>query len=346
MKKLLYLSLLLTALIFYFRLCFANTESIVVMGSVIDAVDESPVSHARLFFRIDTLRFHQQLTDDLGFFMMNLPGINKGKILKYFVLHENYLTEKGAYVIQAVNDPLTISLQKDTTGESKHKIRIEGCIKSVDDELPIETASLQLRIGEVMLPDTSTDENGCFSIPLISEDLGKVATYRVLKDGYSPRYGYTTIEKENEFMEIRIQKWLFIVSGYVKDAKKGEPIKSARVILDLKSTEPVVKLTSQWGFFTHTFRHLKIDQPFKLRVEKNGYQAYETQLEPKNDQKIQLDILLDRLSTKLPFYKKRLFWYGSAGVAAIATSIILITAGGETEPKPKDLPMPPIPPDD
>jgi len=341
------ISLILSSVLmtFYAGFCFAETESLVIMGSVIDAVDESPISRARLIFRIDTLRFHQRLTDDFGFFMINLPGINEGKILKYFVLHENYLTEKRAYVIQAVNDPLTIALQKDTSGESKQQLKIEGCIKSIDDELPIESARLKLRIGEVILPDTLTDENGRFSIPLVPDDLGKVVTYQILKDGYSPRYGYTTVERENEFIDIQLQKWLLTVSGYIKDAKNRKPIAAARVFVDADSMEPVVKFTSQWGFFTHTFEQLKMGQPLKMRVEKRGYQSHEAELYPQDEQKIQFNVNLERLSTGPPFYKNRIFWYGSAGVAVITTSIILITRIGGDEPEPKDLPMPPIPPD-
>lgn len=330
---------------FYFRLCFAQTESVVIMGSVIDAKDEAPIPHASLIFQIDTLRFHQQLTDELGFFMINLPRINEAKIFKYNIQHEKYLPEKGAYVIQAVNDPLTIGLQRDPSNELKQMLKIEGCIKSEDDELPVVGADLHFRIGEVILPDTSTDENGCFVIPLTPDDLGKVLTYRILKTGFSPRYGYTSIEKDNEPIEIRMQKWVYTVSGYVKDARKGKPLVAARVTLDLESEKPIVKLTSRWGFFTHTFTKLIAGHKITFRVENYEYHPYEIQLEPKNDQETQLEIKLEPLRTKPPIYKNRIFWFATAGVAAITTSILLIVGGDEKEPEPNDLPYPPIPPD-
>ncbi|MBN1351713.1 hypothetical protein JXJ21_20025 [candidate division KSB1 bacterium] len=322
----------------------AEKDDILLMGSTIDATSDVEIANARIIYQIDTLRFHQRLTDNVGFFMIKLPGAYEGKLFKYYLEHENYLPEKGAYIIQAINDPLTFRMHRDSSSTPRQPMKIEGCVKSADDRLPIIDANLFFRIGEIILPDTTTDENGCFSLPLTPDDLGKVMTYQFLKNGYSPRYGYARIEKETEFLDIRMQKWIFTVSGYVKNSKNGKPVAAARVVFDYDATEPIVKLASKWGYFTHTFTDVRIDGLLKIQIEKEGYFPFDMQLEPKNEQETQLDVKLVPIRSKPPFLRNRIFWFGAAGVAAIAASIYLIMRGDDEQPESADLPFPPIPP--
>ena len=315
------------------------------MGSVIDAGDDFPIPAARLIFQIDTVRYHQRLTDDVGFFLLHLPPTSSGKLLKYFIQHEKHLAEKGAYVIQPVNDPLTIRMKSGAANELKPALKIDGCVKSQEDGPAVVDARVYLRIGEIILPDTLTDENGCFSIPLTPDDLGKVVTYRILKDGFSPRFGYASIAKDIESIDIVMQKWQFTLSGYVKDDGNGKPVQAARVVLDSESEKPIVKLTSRWGFFTHTFTRIQQDHVFKFRIEKDGYQPSVAELEPKNDQKLQLDIKLRRLGGDRPLYKNGWFWLSSVGTAALATTVYIIARSEDEETTPEDLPFPPIPPE-
>jgi len=317
-----------------------SLPKIVITGSVLQMNDQ-PIEFAQVIFQLDSLRFEPLQTDQFGFFIFQCSLTDTGKTLKYFVRQSGYIDEKGSLRIRSVNEPALVRLQVSRT--TSEPIIVSGTVRT-EKKQPLSGVQVQLRIGEIILPGGMTGPDGHFQFSLLGDDLGKVATYRVYQTGFAPRYGYLNIQNQNPPLEIILAPHSLSVTGYVKNQATGAPLDQVTVKLWLNSRDTTVKYTNRWGYFAYTFRHSAREDTLFLLAQKAHFHPVAHKIYPETNDELRVEFNLMPLETA-PLYKNKYFILGSAGVAAVVTSILIYQNTGDSEESLSDLPLPPIPPD-
>jgi hypothetical protein len=317
-------------------------QKIVITGSVLQDRNDQPVEFAQVIFQLDSLRLAPLQTDQFGFFIFQCSDVDTGKNLKYFVRQPGFADEKGSLRIRSVNEPVLVRLP-ETKGPSE-PILVSGAVNSSETKQPLPGVLVQLRIGDIILPAVTTDTDGHFTFMLVSDDLGKVATYRVYQTGFSPRYGYLSIQNQNSPLEINLAPHSLSVAGYVKNRETGAPLDRVQIQLWLNPPDTTLKYTNRWGFFSHTFQHCAREDTVFLFAQKDHFQSAAHKIYPDTNEELRLELKLVPRETD-PIYKNKYFIMGGAGVAALVTSILIYQNVGESDENLSELPLPPIPPE-
>lgn len=314
-------------------------EKVVITGSVLEDRTGKNIQFAEIVFQLDSLRLPKLITDQFGFFIFRCTPNDVGKSLKYSVSAAGYQPTRGSIQILGINEPIIINME--LSPKPMQPIRIDGLVVAAKAKMPLADAQIQVRIGDIILPDTTTDISGKFSIPLIADDLGRVLTYRIKKQGFASRYGYLTVTQDNPILNITLNEISVTISGYVKKQKTAEPIEQAKISLGLKSGQLAMEYTNAWGYFSHFFPSSSFADTLYYRVEKKGFHRLHGKIIPTTNEDITLNLELRPFSAP-PFYKNIYFIVGSAGLATVITTLILFNE----EPEELDnLPLPPIPPE-
>ncbi|MBN2088884.1 carboxypeptidase regulatory-like domain-containing protein [candidate division KSB1 bacterium] len=316
-----------------------NLEKIVITGSIMEDKTDKNIQFAEIVFQIDSLRQPVNKTDQLGFFIFRCTSDDVGKSLKYFVSAPGYQPTRGNILIQAINEPIIIKMELTT--DQVPPVHLAGQVVEAKTQTPVPNAQIQLRIGDIILPDTTTDDSGKFLAPLISDDLGRVITYRIKKQGFASRYGYLTLSQENPVLNITLNEISLTISGYIKKWKTAEPIEQAKVSLALKSGQVAVEYTNSWGYFSHFFPSSSNADTLYYRIEKRDFRRLNGKIIPTTNEDVTLNLELRPISAP-PFYKNKYFIIGSAGLAAVITTLILFN---EEPEEIENLPLPPVPPE-
>lgn len=320
-----------------------STQKIVITGSVLNTITEKPVAEATVVFQLDSIRFAGIKTDAFGFFLFYLNATDVGKNLQFFISHPDYQFQPGESLIQSMNDPIIIRLTPNIDRASTELVELRGRILDPVSQLPIPEVHLRFRIGNVILPDSLSDARGEFAVALLADDVGRVVTYRLQKEGYAPRYGYLPVEPRPLSSDLTLEPLMLTVSGYVKNVRNNKPVEQAKVILALKKGPPVTKTTSGWGFFTHSFASVALEDTLRFKIEKAGFYSTEGTILPRSDEELRLNFKMRPIQTE-PFYKNKYFLIGSAGAVALITSIIIYHEIQDDLSPQEDLPLPPRPP--
>ncbi len=316
-----------------------SLENVVITGSVLEEKTGKNIQFAEIVFQLDSLRLPTLTTDQFGFFIFRCTSNDVGKSLKYFVSAAGHQPTRGSVQIQAINE--TILIIMEPAAELLQPVQIAGLVVETKSQKPIPDAQIQVRIGDIILPDTTTDASGKFSIPLIPDDLGRVITYRIKKQGVASRYGYMTVTPENPVLNITLNEISLSISGNIKKQKTGEPIEQARVSLGLKSGQLAIEYTNTWGYFSHYFPITAPSDTLYYRIEKKGFYRLDGKVIPLTNEDITLNRELSPFSA-IPFYKNKYIIIGSAGLAAVITTLILVN---EEPEELENLPLPPTPPE-
>jgi len=322
----------------------SQLPTIVVTGSVVEQGTERPIEAATVFFQSDSLRFMPQKTDELGFFLFKCPSNELNNSLKYFIYANGFIPHRGAFDLQRVNEPIFVQLKPAPASENGD-IVVMGQILDAASHSPLAATPIHLRIGNIILPDIASGENGNFSIVLSPADLGKVATYRIKKAGYAPRYGYITIQKVNPPLKIELNRVSLVVAGYIKNQRSRTALEKVQIMLQLGRSDWIIKYTSKWGFFTHTFDETAAGDTLFYEIIKSGFKSVKGRIIPHTQKAVQLSFDLQPLAAS-PFYKNKYFLLGSAGAVALMTSIIILSSDEKKSGAINDLPLPPVPPED
>lgn len=322
--------------------CVQPQSQIVITGSVLERGTDKSVGFAPVVFQLDSIRYRPVKTDQFGFFLFRCAFADTTKMLKYYVQSKTFLPQKGALKLRTINDPLVVWLDKTSQTQPTPKIQVSGRVVDLGNNAPLSQAHIEIRIGDIILPDTVTDAAGKFSFEMVPDDLGKVATYRVKKSGYAPRYGYFTIQKQNSPILIKLAKIKLTVSGYIKNFHSNEPIDRVKIILLLNRSEPVIKYTNEWGYFTHNFQQSTLNDTLRFRAEKTDFHPLEGKVVPEKNDKLQLDLKMKPTALE-PIYKNKYFLIGSTGIAVLIAYVI-ISNNKDDDQKLDDLPLPPVPP--
>lgn len=318
------------------------SQKIVMTGSILQSGNDQPVEYAQIVFQIDSLRFPPVQTDQFGFFIFQCSAADTGKILKYYVQHSGFFDKKGELEIRSVNEPVLVYLKP--SARQSERILVTGSVVSREEQRPMPEVIVELRIGETILPIDTTNTTGEFLFNLVRDDLGKVATYRIYKTGFAPRYGYLNIQMQNEPLKIVLASNSLTVSGYVKNRGTGAPLERVQLKLWLNQHDSTLQYTNRWGFFSHTFQQFALEDTLYLVARKSGFQTAAHKIYPESNAELRLELnLVPR--EKNPIYKNKYFIIGSAGVVALAASIVIYQNVGEAEDELGELPLPPIPPD-
>jgi hypothetical protein len=229
----------------------------------------------------------------------------------------------------------------EPSAEPAGLVQLSGEVVDARSQRPISGAQIQIRIGDIILPDTTSDAAGKFAIPLILDDLGRVITYRIKKQGFASRYGYLTISQKNPVLNVALNEISLTVSGYIKKWKTVQPIDQVKVSLGLKSGPIAVEYTNSYGYFSHFFPASAPQDTLYYKIEKKGFRRLNGRIIPLTNEDIALNLELQPISAP-PFYTNKYFLIGSAGLAAVITTLILFNDEPEEL---ENLPIPPIPPE-
>jgi hypothetical protein len=137
-----------------------STQKIVITGSVLNAITETPVADATVVFQLDSIRFSGIKTDAFGFFLFYLNAADVGKTLLFFIAHPDYQFQPGENLIQSINDPIIIKIIPNIDRVSAELVVIRGRILDQLSQLPVPNTHIRFRIGNVILPDTLSDSRG------------------------------------------------------------------------------------------------------------------------------------------------------------------------------------------